>query len=162
MKDYNGFPGETITRAHEWLRAEYEAGRIPRPYVCCVCGCSSGVIDPHAESYREPFGPHIYQYSVCYRCHMLLHCRFKCPGAWARYKQQLRDGHIFTPLQARDFEKIRAHLEGPEPPHKAGIRRPVLNFFENLTCIQVPVFAPKRETGMIKRRGQQEFTLEIG
>jgi hypothetical protein len=103
-------------RAHRWLRAEYAAGRRKPPLSCDACGQTEGVIQAHAEDYSEPFGPHIDQYGLCYRCHMMVHCRFNNEDAWQAYKQQVRDGRVFEPI-GRNFwlfcrQSLRTKGEG--------------------------------------------------
>jgi hypothetical protein len=60
--------------------------REPRPIRCDACGQTEGPIDAHSEDYSEPFGDHIGEHALCYRCHMAIHTREKNPEAWAIYK----------------------------------------------------------------------------
>jgi len=98
LKTYNGYHHSQRMRALYWLRAEYAAGRRTPPVVCDACGQTEGPITAHSEDYSEPFGDHIGQYDVCYRCHMMIHCRFKNPQAWETYKMHIREGKIFVPI----------------------------------------------------------------
>lgn len=102
MNSYNGFAPDQRRRALAWLNREYAAGRRTRPIRCEACGQDRGPIDAHSENYGEPFGPHIGGFAVCYRCHMALHCRFRNPLAWDRYKADIRAGKIFHPI-GRNF-----------------------------------------------------------
>lgn len=94
---YNGFSPEQRDRSQHWLNAQFAAG-LPRPTRCQACGQEHGAIDYHTEDYSEPFGPHIHGFSLCYRCHIILHCRRRNPAAWDRYREALRNGWRFPPM----------------------------------------------------------------
>ena len=98
LKPYNGFDHAQRLAALAWLKGEYAAGRRTRPVRCDACGQTEGPIDPHSEDYSRPFGEHIGKHGLCYRCHMMIHCRFKNPQAWVAYKQHVREGRIFVPI----------------------------------------------------------------
>jgi hypothetical protein len=108
---YNGFSPAQRNRAQAWLRQQWAAGR-PRPRVCCACGQDRGVIDAHAEDYTEPFGDHIDRYPLCYRCHMMVHCRFRCSEAWDAYRRAIRAGAGYEPIYTRSFGIVAAQLDG--------------------------------------------------
>lgn len=110
MQSYNGFSGEQRARAQRWLNAEWAAGRRRRPQRCEACGQDQGIIHAHAEDYSEPFGDHTDEYKLCYRCHMMLHCRFRNFMAWEHYRDQVRDGFQFAPVTRPNFQEIGRHL----------------------------------------------------
>ena len=111
MKSYNGFPPAQRLKAQAWLNAEWAAGRIPRPSKCCACGQDRGEIQAHAEDYSEPFtAAKLLAYPLCLRCHLMLHCRFRHPVAWDRYRASIRSGVTFGP--ARGFNDVMAQLSG--------------------------------------------------
>lgn len=103
MNPYNGFTSAQRSKALAWLNKEYAAGRRHRPTQCEACGQTEGVVDAHSEDYSQPFGAHIGAHRLCFRCHMMVHCRFKNPKAWALYKAQVRNGKIFRPFMTRNF-----------------------------------------------------------
>lgn len=112
MNSYNGFSPDQRNRADAWLKEQWRAG-LPRPSRCVICGQTQGIIDAHAEDYSEPFGPHIYEYDLCYACHLMLHCRFRSPQAWAEYLNViLRSGLRHPALRTRNFDAIKAILNG--------------------------------------------------
>lgn len=98
LKTYNGFDHAQRMAGFRWLNGEYAAGRRTKPTVCEVCGQTEGPITAHSEDYSMPFGDHIGRHGLCYRCHMMIHCRFKAPQAWDTYKRHIRDGRIFVPV----------------------------------------------------------------
>jgi hypothetical protein len=53
---------------------------------------------PTQRTIAFPYGDHIGRFGVCYRCHVMIHTRFKNPGTWARYKQDIRLGKIFASI----------------------------------------------------------------
>jgi hypothetical protein len=113
MKSYNGFSGAQRDRAQNWLRTQWRDGR-PRPIKCCACGQDLGVIHAHAEDYSEPFGDQTDEFPMCYRCHIMLHCRFQHPEAWDRYRAAIRSGIRFVPTGA--FPAVLAQIRGAEVP----------------------------------------------
>ena len=78
-----------------------------RPTTCCVCGASKGRIDLHLEDYTKPIEGII---PLCYRCHMMVHCRFRAGVSWRGYKRDISAGAIFAP--AYTFDEIRRYLSG--------------------------------------------------
>jgi hypothetical protein len=104
MTGYNGFTTAQRNRAQRWLNQEWSVGRLARPSKCVACGQTEGVIDAHAEDYSEPFaagktdGHHL-----CFTCHMMLHCRFREPDAWDRYRSAIEAGAMFEPFRIRNW-----------------------------------------------------------
>lgn len=101
MKSYNGFTPSQRMKAYRWLMAEYEAGRRQQPTRCDACEQTEGLIQPHSEDYSAPFGEHIGRYGLCYRCHMILHCRFSAPTAWQTYVAVLSSGKRFPAMYSK-------------------------------------------------------------
>lgn len=116
MLSYNGFPPEQRNRAQAWLNQAWRSGLLVRPRVCCACGQDRGIIDAHAEDYSEPFGPHLQQFPLCYRCHMLLHCRFRNEGNWNTYRQIVADGFQLEPMFTRNWEQFKREMLAPDAP----------------------------------------------
>lgn len=111
MNSYNGFTPRQRIRALHWLKNEYAAGRRVRPTVCDACGQTEGIVEAHSEDYSEPHGDHIGKFGLCYTCHMMLHCSFKAPAAWARYRAAIANGATFEPFLTRNFYRLTAlHL----------------------------------------------------
>lgn len=116
MKGYNGFSPQQRTRALRWLRQEEAAGRRRRPTRCEACGQTRGVVDSHSEDYSDPFGPHIGRFALCFRCHMIVHCRFSSPASFEVYEEALREGVRFPAMTRRDFQRFRReHLHYQYP-----------------------------------------------
>lgn len=118
MNSYNGYtPAERI-RALHWLQREYAIGRRKPPTVCDVCGQNLGVIEAHSENYSAPYGDNIGRFGLCYICHIMLHCRFRNPVAWERYKTATENGARFQPFYSRDFIAFkRLYLQSQVLPH---------------------------------------------
>ncbi len=115
MNSYNGFSPARRLRALRWLTAEYDAGRRTRPTSCDACGQARGLIEAHSEDYGEPFGAHVGRFALCYRCHMLVHCRFRAPAAFEGYVASLELGHVWPPI-GRSWADITAMLAGATAP----------------------------------------------
>jgi len=103
MKSYNGFTPKERTDAFIWLKGEYASGRREKGKVCDACGQTKGIVEDHSEDYSYPYGDHIGKYTFCYRCHMMIHCRFRNRLAWSKYKDDIREGKRFEPFYTRNF-----------------------------------------------------------
>lgn len=117
MKSYNGFSPDQRNKAQGWLNAQWRAGTLPRPVKCMACGQEHGRIDAHAEDYSEPFAAgKTDQYHLCFRCHMMVHCRFRNPESWARYKSEVAKGTTFSPVPGNSFGVFaKQHLDAWAP-----------------------------------------------
>ena len=125
---YNGFGPKIRDDSYRWMKGEIAAGRVPPPICCSACGETDGHLDYHTEDYSRPFGPHIYAYELCFRCHMMLHSRFHQPKRRRRYIEQLEAGAVFEPLMSRgEIYKLNASA-WLEDPVGWGIRRGVSCF----------------------------------
>jgi len=116
MNSYNGFTPTQRMKAYKWLMNEYALGNRVKSCKCDSCGLTEGIIEPHSENYGEPYGNHIGQYSFCYRCHMMLHCRFRNPKAFQRYAQAVASGKQYSPFYKRNFfEFVEQQLNAWNP-----------------------------------------------
>jgi hypothetical protein len=100
---YNGFSAEVRARSGVWLTVQYKARRVQRPKECQACSQHQGVVEHHAEDYSEPFGPHIHAFALCFRCHLMVHSRFRNPVAWERYCDAIARGVQYAPSAKRDY-----------------------------------------------------------
>jgi hypothetical protein len=113
MKSYNGFTAADRMKAFNWLKDEYAKKTRTRPTVCDACGQKEGIIEAHSEDYSAPYGDHIGAYGFCYRCHMMIHCRFNALHAWNTYRDMVSAGYQFPPIHARNFRAITDFLNNP-------------------------------------------------
>jgi len=125
MGPYNGFTPTQRERAQRWLNGQWAAGTLTKPHQCIACGQTKGIFDAHAEDYSEPFAAgKTDQFHLCFRCHMMVHCRFRNPGAWAKYKAEVIAGAQFAPFFKRDFPGLkRQHLDAWAPQYTADHER---------------------------------------
>jgi hypothetical protein len=98
---YNGFGPKIRDESYDWMKREIAEGRVKPPSRCSACGETRGHIDYHTEDYSRPFGPHIYAYELCFRCHMMVHARFRMRHRWKCYIVRLEQGAIYQPLMHR-------------------------------------------------------------
>lgn len=133
---YNGFDPDIRSESFHWMKAEIIAGRISPPSKCSACGETRGHIDYHAEDYSRPFGPHIHEWELCFRCHMMLHIRYRRNDHWLRYIERLEAGAIYEPLMSRrEIFKINGSAWIDNPP-LVGSPRGVLVFFRGLSLVR--------------------------
>lgn len=142
MGTYNGFLWNQRMKAQRWLNQQWKLGTLPKPSRCVACGQTEGRFDAHAEDYSEPFGPHTQQFPLCYRCHMLVHCRFRSSTAFRHYVKLVEAGWVFPPLSGSFSDIRRQHLWTPlaKPPPSA-----------------VQHVPPLGEPGLLRRIGMGEF-----
>jgi hypothetical protein len=81
LRPYNGFSGEVRVRVWQLQLGAYDAGALARPTSCALCASGSHVVF-HSENYADPWC----SIPLCYGCHMSVHGRFRCPGAWGRFQ----------------------------------------------------------------------------
>ena len=86
MKYYNGFSPSQREHANDVQKEAIRNGIIPKPTDCrCViCGQDKGIRHYHNEDYSED---KILSDArvVCWRCHMMIHTRFRHPLSFAKY-----------------------------------------------------------------------------
>ena len=118
MKSYNGFTANQRNKAQAWLRKQWSEGVLSRPSKCCSCAITKGIIDAHAEDYSEPFAAgKTDQYHLCYRCHMMLHCRKHNSKHFLLYCALVCGGTQFQPFYTRDWGRFsRQMLDEFNPP----------------------------------------------
>jgi hypothetical protein len=131
MNSYNGFTPSQRMKAYRWLMNEYAIGGRIKPFKCDSCAITEGVIEPHSENYGEPYGNHIGQYGLCYRCHMMLHCRFSSPKVFTQYAQDVANGKQYEPFYKRDFFTFKQH-------HLIGTTKPTaIHVFDSTNLLSV-------------------------
>ena len=112
MNSYNGFSGELRQRSWTWAKAEIKAGRQAPASKCCACGQTEGPLDYHCEDYSEPFGPHIFEFPMCFVCHMMVHCRFRNTEAWKRYREAIAAGIMLRACSWAELRLLRFRVPG--------------------------------------------------
>lgn len=112
LGSYNGHSGAKRDAVQRYLNASFRDGTLTRPTVCTACGQTEGRIDAHLENYDDPdnFIP------LCWRCHMMVHCRFRNPSAFRAYRDSLRTGSTYP--NHGNFKRLMGemnlfHNEGP-------------------------------------------------
>lgn len=103
---YNGFSPSERSAAGNLIRRKIREGKWVPLISCDACGQAVGVIHAHLEDYSKPetYMP------MCFVCHMLLHCRFRAPGAFYSYVTLLELGERVRPVST--WGVIQKHLAG--------------------------------------------------
>ena len=111
MNSYNGYSGPQRLKALAWIKKQYAKGvKPPKPCACDVCSQTEGLLMWHSEDYSEPFGENIGRFGLCYICHMMIHCRFRNPYVWQKYKEAINDGFCFEPYYKNDWNSFRVEF----------------------------------------------------
>lgn len=86
MKSYNGFTPQQREASIPILKKAIAEGRIKDPMhdKCCICGQDKGIRHLHNEDY-SPDKVVEDAHCVCWRCHMMIHGRFRHPNSFAKY-----------------------------------------------------------------------------
>jgi hypothetical protein len=113
LNAYNGYDHNQRMAAYRWLMKAYEAGTRTKPIHCDACLQSNGVVEPHSEDYSAPYGDNIGEYGLCYRCHMMVHCRYKNNEVWNKYLKLLREGYNFEGM-SKNYHGFIAWLKSPQ------------------------------------------------
>ena len=110
---YNGYTPNERGKVGRWQNKQYAAG-FPRASECDSCGQTEGLLFHHCEDYGEPYGAHIWKFPLCYRCHIMLHCRFFAGDAFLGYTKLVEAGYQFSPMFKMDFGALkRDHIATP-------------------------------------------------
>lgn len=109
MNSYNGFSPAQRYKALAFAKSRVKAGlKQAKPDQCDCCGVKRGFLQFHSEDYSEPFGDHIGQYGVCYRCHMHIHCRFRNPQKFNKYCDIIESGKRFEPYMNNNWNRFKS------------------------------------------------------
>ena len=112
MKSYNGFSAYQRQKGSNILKQAIDKGILEHPNncKCSFCGQDKGIRHYHNEDYSED---KVVTTAVvlCWRCHMMLHGRFKHPLSFAQYIIDIFvNKKKFEPVfRANDFEKLEIH-----------------------------------------------------
>lgn len=97
MKSYNGFTAGRRQQAYNWLKLRISEGaRASASAPCDACGQTEGRFDLHSENYAAPYGPHIGEFTLCYPCHMMVHCRHRDAARFNAYAYMAQQGHCLA------------------------------------------------------------------
>lgn len=119
MKSYNGFTAAQRSKASRWYKKQLAEGLRKESDICEVCS-ETQFVKGHSEDYSYPYGDHIAAYSLCYRCHMVIHCRHHDTKFWDTYRYLISAGAKFPTLSYKDFAEIRKMLAGSWPHFELG------------------------------------------
>ena len=148
MRAYNGFTPAQRAKAGAWMRVQWNSGAIPRPVRCCACGQEKGILDAHTEDYSEPYAAgKTDEFPLCFRCHMLVHCRFNGRETFCRYHGSIMEGDLYAPFYTRNFNAIiEQHLEGGTPEIIERRAPPARDVFKEIVNYRLPHKDPKHGT----------------
>lgn len=111
MKSYNGFTAAERYKGLEIVKQAIADG-VLKPVSeckCSMCGQDKGIIMYHSEDYT----PEIIVSQVvplCWRCHMMLHSRFRHPKSWEQYKQEVENGAMYPPVYRHNWKALDINM----------------------------------------------------
>lgn len=121
MNSYNGFTGAQREQGDKILKEAIAKGVIPDPMTipCEICGQDKGIRHYHCEDY-SPQNIISNARCLCWRCHMMLHSRFRNAEATAQYFIGVTlYGKKYPPVYRHNFEildKMKEELMKKDKP----------------------------------------------
>lgn len=111
MKSYNGFTPAQRIAGDKIIKAAIARGELLplNKTKCSLCGQDKGIRHYHCEDY-SPENILNDVRPLCWRCHMMLHTRFRHPKSWKKYLQEVKSGIRYDPVyRGNDFETLQQH-----------------------------------------------------
>jgi len=102
--NYNGWTGLVRKSRDAVFFGAIKSGDLPnQPTVCHGCGITRDKDDAAIQQHSEEYGPLPTDYTkscvpLCFRCHFLVHVRFKIPNKWLSYLNRVASGKLEPPL----------------------------------------------------------------
>lgn len=119
MKSYNGFTPEQRMHGDKIIKRAIAEGKLPplSETKCILCGQDKGIRHYHCEDYSEDkilddVVP------VCWRCHMMIHSRFRNRKAFDIYMEEVKGGKTYPPVFRHDFKILDEHFAKAEERNK--------------------------------------------
>ena len=101
---YNGWSGLVRKSRDTIFFGAIKSGDLPdKPNQCYGCGITRDKDNAPIQQHSEEYGPLPTDYikncvPLCFRCHFLVHARFKVPDTWLRYLNRVASGKLQPPL----------------------------------------------------------------
>lgn len=118
---YNGFSGYEREKGDRILKEAIAQGVIPSPMTqpCCICGQDQGIRHYHCENYSPSLIVNNARV-LCWRCHMMLHSRFRDSETTAKYFINVVIYKMkYPPVFHHDFKVLDAmRQELQQPPQR--------------------------------------------
>lgn len=104
MKSYNGFTPKQRIEGDKIIKQAIKDGVLKSldECVCVVCGQNEGIRHYHCEDY-SPQNILNDAKCLCWRCHMILHSRFKYPNEAKKYFEEVKQGKRYKPVYKNNF-----------------------------------------------------------
>jgi len=125
MNSYKKWSGEERTRSLRLTNKAKKMGLLDEPKMCRVCGQTEGILHTHNKDYdvtlalvpkmidgtatkeevemvKEVLVP------LCWRCHMILHSKYRNSEAYKKYFEEVKDGKkCYPPVYKHDYELLK-------------------------------------------------------
>lgn len=111
MKSYNGFTPAQRMAGDKIIKAAIAEGRLLplNDTKCSMCGQDKGIRHYHCEDY-SPENILNDVKPLCWRCHMMLHSRFRHPKSYEKYKAEIAAGKVYPPVYKHDFDILEENF----------------------------------------------------
>lgn len=110
MHSYNGFTPQQRYEGDRIIKKAINNGQLEQPTKCRVCGQTEGILHYHAEDYR-PSKILKNCRCLCWRCHMILHSRYRNRDAFNKYFNEVLGGKKYPPVYKHDFGILKREHE---------------------------------------------------
>lgn len=112
LKSYNGFNGDERENGDKIIKKAIKEGILKPPgeCACVLCGQDKGIRHYHNEDY-SPENVLSDTRVLCWRCHMMVHNRFKHPLSFGKYMIDVAiTGKQFAPVfRGNAWEELEQH-----------------------------------------------------
>lgn len=112
MNSYNGFSPAQRQKGDKIIKAAIAEGKLkPLTEVkCYICGQDEGIRHYHNEDY-SPENVIADARPVCWRCHMMIHKRFRHPKSYEKYISEVKAGKRYPPVyKHNDWGALTQHM----------------------------------------------------
>jgi len=108
MKSYNGFSPQERIAGDKIIKQAIKDGVLESldKAVCVTCGQDKGIRHYHCEDY-SPQNIIADSKCMCWRCHMILHSRFRFPKQAKKYFEEVKQGKRYAPVYRNNFDILK-------------------------------------------------------
>ena len=108
MKSYNGFSPKERIEGDKIIKQAIKDGILENlnTATCSVCGQDKGIRHYHCEDY-SPANILSDARCMCWRCHMILHSRFRYPNEAKKYFEEVKACKRYRPVYRNNFDILK-------------------------------------------------------
>ncbi|GHU51714.1 hypothetical protein AGMMS49975_06030 [Clostridia bacterium] len=109
---YNGFSPAQREQGNKWVHDAVDSNElVPLSECAChYCGQDEGIRHYHCEDYSTKETVVGGSVPVCWRCHMMIHRRFRHPKSYEKYFEEVKSGKRYPPIYKQNqWQELNQH-----------------------------------------------------